>query len=205
MRLRQYLLQERDVLDLSNEISDFNDQIQQDCKEYLQLIKGKDPLFRGMKTEDEYGKKKIRKNRKSRIMPSDLFEKFNKWLEENGHNRRDRSIPVISDPSNAEIFGLAYYIFPIGKMSYSWIRANDINIDYSRTGWGGFGAIRLYFEDNKDTTEGFKSYFFTDRGFDEAYKNNYEIWINCKEYYFISANMLKGLAKWDQNKQRFVM
>ena len=32
----------------------------------------------------------------------------------------------------------------------------------------------------------FHEYFHTDEGFDKAYKNGYEMWINCKEYYYIN-------------------
>lgn len=34
----------------------------------------------------------------------------------------------------SDVFGAPYYIFPMGKFSYSWIEANDVNMSDSFTG-----------------------------------------------------------------------
>ena len=203
MKFYNYL-KEKDILDVSYDISDLNDKIQQNCKQYLRLIQGKDPLFRGMDMDDHYGKKKVRKNRMSQGMSDELFKEFNKWLEKNGHNRRDKSISVITDPEHAETFGRAYYVFPLDKMSYSFVKAMDINMDDPRTDWSP-NLLRQHLNVSEENNRDLGSFFFTDKGFDKAYKNNFEIWINSDSYYYISAPFLKGIAKWDQNKQRFVM
>ena len=206
MRLYKYI-NEKDVLDLNNEIGDMNDKIQENCGPYLKLIKGKDPLARGMKTTtDDTGVKQVRKDRESKGMSEDIFKEFNQWLEKNGHNRKDKSISVLSNPINLGMFagsGIIAYVFPIGKFSYTWIKATDVNMD-SKTGWDE-NAVEMYLRNDTDTTEkGFENYFFTDKGFDKAYRAEWEIWINCDYYYFVSKAALRtAKMKWDPNKQKF--
>jgi hypothetical protein len=44
-----------------------------------------------------------------------------------------KSIKAVSN-KEYNMFGKLYYIFPIGKFNYSWLRALDLNIDFARTG-----------------------------------------------------------------------
>jgi len=113
-------------------------------------------------------------------------------LQKNGHNRRDNS--AIAAYVEPRIFGRPYYIFPMGKFSYSWIEAEDVNIDDWRTGWGR-STTNYYVFWNDEMKNGvttrlkkpFKDYFHTDEGIETAAKKGYEVWFNCKRYMFISS------------------
>lgn len=205
MRLYNYL-NEMDVLDLSNMISDMNDKIEQDCKPYLSLIKGKNPLARGLKAaKDKVGIKQVRKDRVPSGMDYETFKKFNKWLQDNNHNKRDKSISVSPKPEGLEMFagssGIIAYVFPIGKFSYSWIKAKDVNIHDPKTGWDDEMLWDLLW-DYED--EEFENFFFTDEGFNTAYKNGYEIWINANKYYYVAIDALQTVKmSWDTKDQRF--
>ena len=212
MRLYNFL-NEKDVIDLNNQLQEFNDNIHKYCKPYLNMIKGKEePLMRGMtiKGDNFIDVKKVRKNRKAQGMLDNEVEVLNKWLEENGHNKRNVSVMCKNpkDPSKLELFGdNVCYIFPIGKMSYTYIRADDINIDDRRLGWKP-EAIKDHLIDGEENLRylslGFEEYFVTDRSIDDAYYNNYEIWINCDKYFYVDLDKLDTVgSSWDQKEQKF--
>lgn len=121
-----------------DEVSYLNKIIQEDCQPYLKLIGriNNNVFTRSMRPatldNKQYGIKKVRKNRESQGMPSQIFKQFNKWLEENKHNRRDKSVSVSAE--SHELFGDRFYFFAIGKLSYSWVESRDVNLDDLRTG-----------------------------------------------------------------------
>jgi len=126
-----------EIRDYLTEIVNANEKIERDCKPYLKLLKGREPLYRGMKVGigiDEIGKKKVRKGRKARGMSDEkLNAAINKWLKSEGHVRRDRC--VITSPSVHQVkrlssmleFSNVYYVFPIGNLKYTWIESKDFN------------------------------------------------------------------------------
>lgn len=194
MRLSRYI--NEDIIDDVEKIHSFNESIHKKCKPYLNLIKGKRPLIRQMYM-DEIGIKKVRQDRASRGMGSYQAAVLNNWLQENGHVRRDKSVICISRPHLN--FGRNYYIFPIGKFDYTFVESEDINFNDRDTGWYRdtvSDAIRLDFELSKpDLKKPFKDYFHTNKKFNMAYDLEYEMWIKCKEYYYIVE------WAWDENKQ----
>lgn len=200
------------------EIDDLWDDIKKKCKPYLGLLKGKQPLFRGIHdvsgtrittTDMVFGIKKVRKNRISKGTPAKEFKLLNKWLEGNQHARRDRSISVTASQDTATFFGQNSWIFPIGKFDYSWVRSPDMNHTNKNTGYF-VSKWDLNDPEKQATIEEFlyayyagtldirtkqadlKHFVTTNKGFDEAYRKGYEIWIDCKEYYYILVKSKAG-------------
>lgn len=210
MRLYKFL-NEKDILDLYDQVQEFNDNVKKYCKPYLRLIKGKEPLVRGMspKGDQFIDVQNVRKNRIPFGMTDSEANALNNWLEQNGHNRRDKSVMCknAKDPNKLLLFGTSVcYIFPIGNISYTFIRADDANLEDKRTGWD-YDAItdHLIADENPNYLKlSFEEYFVTDRSFDDAYWNHYEIWINCDKYFYVNMSKLEILkSKWDGNKQIF--
>lgn len=185
----------KDYLNKKQKMEELNNKIHENCKFYLQLIKPLgDPLYRGMDTKSvKLGKKKVRKNRIPSGTDKFVFKNLNEWLEKKGHNRRDVSFMTSSNKLHVQkFFSTPYFIFPIGKFSYTWIKSKDLNLEDSKTGWDN-NFLKFYDYENNEWIQGqnevdFESYFTTDKGFNIAYKNGYEIWINCDYYYYIKCS-----------------
>jgi len=225
MRLTRYLIES----DFSAE--DVFDDIKKKCKPYLRLLKGKEPLYRGLhdisdakatQVEDEedvlinrtdvglgYGIKKVRKNRKPKGTPDKDFRLLNKWLDGNQHARRDKSISTTTDKLHVQLFGNNSWVFPIGKFDYSWVKSPDMNHTNKNTGYFVSSwdlsdpekqatiseFLRAYYSGTLDVRTkqaDLKHFVTTNKGFDEAYRKGYEIWIDCKEYYYVLVRNKDG-------------
>ena len=185
MRLQQYLNENITTVEELNEL------IHKNCKYYLKLTEGKYIFKRGMSSDiDIFGKKKVRQNRRPRGMDKNIFGKLNTWLDQSNHVRRDKAVIATNIINNISQFGVTYWIFPIGKFNYTWLKANDMNItDYS-TEWDPTAVIEFFrFGEVRSElmTGNFEDYFTTNKGIKIAYKNEYELWFSCKEYYYIKA------------------
>jgi len=210
MRFKQYL-QERLKPKEVPTLDEINSIIQKDCKPYLKLLKGKEPLYRGVNSPDVFGKKNTKKDRIPRGSSNYEFGFINQWLIKNGHNNRKDNIMICtSDYKRAQRFGIVCYVFPIGKISYTWIDAKDFNENNWSTGWYSTFIIDYLenvdfnlnnFEDNPSMKEyeknynykmskPFADYFHTDENFNTAYEKGYEIWFKCKSYYYIMLDYL---------------
>ncbi len=171
--------------------------IQKDCKYYLNLTKG-NIFTRGMTVSNFFGKKEVRQDRIPKGMNQDTADNFNEWLKKNGHLMRHNAVIAISpkDPSSISMytkFGKNHWIFPIGKFSYTWIEAKDVNITDVRTKWNDMIIDHLFnpeidFEVDVILPKPFEQYFHTNKGIKIAYRNQYEIWFNCKEYYYVKID-----------------
>ena len=205
MRLLHYI--NESVIQEIDSVDDFNELMHKNCKPYLKLIQGKDhPLYRGMSSYHGWmGEKKVRQDRIPKGMGSYQAALLNTWLKSKGHVRRDKAV-MASSSSHVRIHGDRYFIFPIGKFDYTWIRANDINIDDPLTGWyqGAVqDAIEYGFDDMKDykrLPKEFDEYFYTNKGFNIAYEEGYEIWMNPKSYYFAR----EGRFEWDRYAKEII-
>jgi hypothetical protein len=172
--------------------------IKRDCKKYLGLLKGKEPLRRGMTISLQDGilfKRSVRQDRKARLTVPERSGIANKWLEKNKHVRRDRA--VIASSKERKVFGYEYYIFPIGKFNYTWIRGKDWNFR-SEHGWDGaevgiLGPGKIIEMLDKQQRDG---NIVTNKGWDNMYKNGFEVWMDCKEYYFIERHYLTKDVIW---------
>lgn len=230
MRLNKYLIEAKGVS--AEDI--FND-IKKKCKPYLRLIKGREPLYRGIhditgskatfydeedvlvnKTDVGlgYGIKKVRQDRIAKGTRKTDFKLVNKWMEGNGHVRRDKAVSVTSSLLAAKFFGSNSWIFPIGNFNYSWVKSPDFNhtnkaVGYFTADWECdtdldatiWEFLQAYYNGTLDsrTKQADLEYFVTtNKGFDEAYKKGYEIWISCKEYYYILVRNKDGFNyKWE--------
>ena len=218
MKFKQYLTE---MLQPS-QLIEMNQLIHKNCKPYLKLIKGKMPLYRGMNDKNVIwgdiwtGEKKVRTNRRSRggTKPQN-FKIINDWLQKHNHNRRDNSIMCISDITRLAMFGMSYTIFPVGKMSYTWIESHDFNYSNDTSGWqGGMNHYIEHIKAGESTEEMYNregvfkmkksviQYFHTDERFNEGYAKKYEFWIKCKSYYYVNAQTDE--LEWDKNKQIFL-
>ncbi len=179
MRLNNYLNEG------NYELEEFNELIKKDCKYYLDLVDN--CIFtRGMHPGRILGKKTVRQDRTPKGMEDDIFKKFNKWLVDNGHLKRDNVVIASSLNKPVTMFGRNHYIFPIGKFNYTFVKTEDINISSSKSGWHQ-DTVEEYFENPKTFDKlpvPFHTYFVTNKHIKKAYQHQFEIWFDCKEYYF---------------------
>ena len=162
--------------------------IMKNCKHYLGLLRGRDPLVRGMKIYVGEGglgvlwKRSVRQDRRSRMSGPKRREVINKFLEEFGHVRRDRAV-IASSKGRVE-FKPWYRIYPIGRFDYSWVRSRDWNFDEGQ--WPGVDLawmepdVLLRVLKDQDGIGN----IVTNKRFGVAYDKKYEIWMGCKDYYF---------------------
>lgn len=215
MRLQQHISESR-----SKEIpfDGINELIHKNCKKYLSLIKGREPLYRGMDNEPSLGLKSVRKDRRPYGMTKLEAAHLNNWLEKDGHARRDRSIMATSNKDNVRMFGESYYVFPLDPIvKYTWVETADINLDDDQ-GWhsmmvpawivldGGIPKNTLMSDDyaqkvTKNLKKPFEDHFHTNEGWKTAVKKEYEMWIECNEYYFARTD----LFHWGYKKQELFL
>ena len=208
MRLKQYLTNEA-VTWTPDDMEIFAKAIVKNCKPYLKLLKGRNPLVRGMTREQAAtygaGKKTVRKDRISRAgLDPKKTERANEWLDSIGAARRDKSVIAISKPK-LQLFGPEHWIFPEGKFKYTYVKSDDFNSS-NRSGWepAKFWVwLKIRAGGDKEKLDKFEKALFTEefnpkklfginKGFDEAYNKGYEIWFECKKYYFIELESPSG-------------
>jgi len=207
MRFIQHLNESSPQLEIPSNI--FNDEIHKNCKQYLKLIKGLDPMARGMYSYYEFGIKDVRKDRHPYGMSNKTANEFNKWLASQGHTRRDISVLCTSNTKSAELFGRINWIFPKDRIkSYTWVDTDDVNT-YGANGWqpntisAGLiqsegGELSTYSQLAIDElSKPFPDFFHTNYLFRKAHAKGYEMWIDCDKYYYVSMSY----HKWNKNKQ----
>jgi len=237
MRLNKYLIEANDKISAKDLFTD----IKKKCKPYLSLLKGKEPLYRGIHDTSDakttlalydkfgnpiekpnnsdigagigYGIKKTHKDRKPKGSGDVDFKLLNKWLAGNGHARRDQSISVTADKVTADFFGSNSWVFPIGNFNYSWVKSPDMNHKNAKEGYyvGHFypdepsiwDFLRAYYGsgimDSQTKKGDLANFITTNKGFNEARKKGYEIWFDCKEYYYILVMSNEGYNyKWKE-------
>jgi len=197
--------------------------IKNDCKPYLKTISNKTPFMRGiakvkssLKYPDPgfirtYGLTHVRQDRmglsnrsNTKIDGVMFFDLLNKWLRENGHADRSKSISCTSDNGTAGYFGSPFFIFPTGKFDYTYVKSPDFNEDSL---WWAADVMETYLKywarGDLRPFEAMNEFdpdraFTTNKGINEAWKNGYEIWFQCKSYYYIDAyqNTWDRLARW---------
>jgi hypothetical protein len=128
---------------------------------------------------------------------------LNKWLESQGHARRDQSVICTSNPDHARDFGRPYYIFPIDPVSkYTWINTADVNIR-GAMGWGSYTieawtSSQINGFDNISDMEKrvlgelqipFEDFFNTNNGYSFCHNKGFEMWIDCNEYYYAMVDV----------------
>jgi len=171
----------------SGELLYFLNKVKKECKPYLKLLSGRTPLYRSMnRIIVNMGQKNVRKNRIPMGTPSNVFPKINKWLQENGHVRRDRC--VIARSEKNYLFGRPYIIFPISRINYTWVSAVDWNED-DVSGWNPYTLEDYFIHPNKETERFLKTHITTNKGFNIVYNKAYEIWFDCDKYYYMDYEL----------------
>lgn len=180
-RLKQYIIESTIAQSRYDDFVELKKVVTKDCKKYLGLLKGKKPFMRGVVTGSDHFipvyeegpftlcKKKVRQNRRPRGTDIQTFNKLNKVLEKEGHVRRDRAVMATASRSNAGNFGRVSFIFPIGNFNYTYVERGDFNL-------------------TNRPEEYHEGMFITNKGFDIAYREEYEIWMDPKEYYFLDPD-----------------
>jgi hypothetical protein len=182
-------------------------QIKHFCKDYLKLFKGKMPLFRGIHGISKIGNKPVRQDRTPLGTSSEAFKFVNKWLNKKGWPRRDRSVICTSNESWANDFGNPRMIFPVEMKGYAWIESTDFN-DHSfsdkAVSKGGrpkswdIGTLEWMTEHSQDekrfdrANKYLETFIHGNKHFDIAYNRKYEIWFDCKRYYYLTIVAMAG-------------
>jgi len=212
MRLKQHINESQEELDLDN----INTHIHKNCKQYLKLIGHRRPLLRGMsrdRLDDPYvGIKDVRKDRMPFGMSKEEANFLNAWLQKNGHARRDQSVMCTADSGHIETFGDPFMIFPLDPIKkYTWLHSQDMNID-GDAGWEWATLMAWMKNEKGEATDvqkntlsrlkmPFADFFTTNKEFNYAYNNGYEMWIDCDKYYYVLTG---GWSKWDAVRQMVV-
>lgn len=165
------------------------DLIKRDCQPFLKEVDydpfDKYPLFRGMQTDNYFIKKNVnlvdRKPVDMGLMTHDQINKY--FTQEYGAPFRD-ALFATGSFIDAEGYGNAYYIFPIGEFKYLWSsKIGDL--------YGDMNNISR----QTDTPFDQKALFnFLDWGnyqttnLKRALNGSSEIMIRCKQYYALEVN-----------------
>ena len=203
MRLKNYLIElydpqtgEKLGSDFDESVNIFADLVRKNCGPYLKALKGKEPFIRGMRQVEKYyfphisgGKKPTRQSREPKLFPKEAFGPLNNYLEKQGGARRDKSV-IATTISRTLSFGPMYWIFPIGRLKYSYVTSHDFNEDSGI--WDPKRAVTFFLgnyppAEKKDYEEYFKNKIIHNKNLEKAYEHQYEIWFECKEYYFFLA------------------
>jgi len=212
MRLTGYINETYKAIE---DIDNLNARIQKDCKPYLKLIRqSKEPMYRGMLNKGEMGIMDVRQDRRPMQMDYHAAKYLNDWLAKEGHARRDKSVLCSPGTDLLKIFGKPFYIFPIGKVKYTFIESEDINFTNTKTGWQGdmancFWVFRdQQFRHNNYTycerqmtsiRKPFKDYFHS-KDFMYGYRQKWEFWFECKQFYFCKM----GDYVWDDKYEQLI-
>jgi len=175
--------------------------LKSDCSKYLKLIHGMEPFKRGMRqigNEVFLNKKQTYDKRETR---GDAFDYksllfINAWLKRNGHYPRNKNIIICSTSHRTSIFGNRYYIFPIRMEGYTFLRAEDFNIDDTFWDISEIGySIEDIMSGEEEETKAEKhldtllnASFVSNKNIEEAHTKEYEIWFKCNEYYYIDVD-----------------
>lgn len=201
MRLKEYITENDNIRDEFIEqlnVNQLSILIKRNCKPYLKLLKKREPLFRAMQFYDgNIGLWKVRKNRNPKMMTNDLFKILNQYLKKRELPLRSKSMICTSDEHHTRTFGGdTFFVFPKGNFKFAMVKSNDIN--YSRSMWDLSELSKLAFEylkykDNNDLDRLYTLFDISidgnsQKAFDEAYKNGYEMWFDCDSYYYVRLN-----------------
>jgi len=208
MRLQEYITEDKEIL--IHDINELVTLLKKDCKKYLKLLKGRTPLFRGIRrTSSIVGLKKQRKDRRPQQMPESALHFIDDYLKDNKFPLRSESM-ICS--SNIELIrrwfssGRICFVFPKGTFRFAIVRSGDMNFDNEKTGYDNY---ELYDKIEDFLYTGAKDTYNeillkldlnidgnSQKVFDEAYNKKYEMWFDCKEYYYVDiSDPLSVIAK----------
>jgi hypothetical protein len=215
MKFKKYLLENKVTTSKSLISNEMREKILKECGPYLKLVRdSRRFIYRGLSSllpipgrDIEYeGIISVRQNRKS-AMDAKTAKELNDWLEKHGHIRRDNAMIGISSYHSADFFGTPCWVFPIGNFNFTFAKTRDLNMNHNN-GWRE-NTIEDYFRykksmdkhgwdsmDDKEaerTIELFENAFTTNKDFKRAANNGFEIWFDCKKYFYVKAE--KGVEE----------
>lgn len=188
---------------------EFVESVQRDCKFYLNLLRGKTAFLRSMHSNAALGTKKVRKDRMPRGMTEKVFHLLNKFLEENGHLKRDNVVFANSSRTVLEKYfddADIYAIFPKGKFNYTWFKSVDVNVYYHGK-WDPDIMYAYFTKKGPDRVYGMtekerlvfeaklKEMFVTNKNIHIPHEKGFEIWFDCKEYYYLRLPFYEAIRK----------
>ena len=215
MRLKGYI-NEGKIQDLSNfPPEEIVKQIKTNCKKYLKLLGNKHPVYRGMNIRGDtigssvIGTKVVRQNRNPQGTEPKAFKFVNQWLDKKGWPRRDKSVICTSDDGYAASFNELYYIFPVdSNYGYAWVESQDFNDQHiemysEKRIWGSdfvessvngqyYGDFIGYEDGEANAIEHLNKFVHGNKRFNTAYSNEYEIWFDCKQFYYLRDDIVSG-------------
>ena len=109
-----------------------------------------------------------------------------KWDLKKIIDDRSKSIFAGSDPTRLFLFSKNIYeIFPIGKFNYTFIKVTDINMSGGKYD-NEIMALKNYDMEGDpfDYLDNIDDVIKTNKGIKEAHDKKYEIWFDCKKYYY---------------------
>ena len=181
-RLNRYITeQEEDGLDTFIEV------VQKNCKPFLREIKGSgDLVYRGIddkKGINGWGKLKVRKNRKPRLVKAGLHKILDGHLHEKfGWYPRSEGLFCGSEKVAGHFGYFLFAIFPIGKFKYIWKK--DVGVLY-----GLYDIYSFKKSKREKTLEKIMNEIsnYTNKNLKQGIKGNKtnktEYIIKCNEYY----------------------
>jgi len=100
---------------MSEDLSIAFQSIKNDCKPFLQEIKGAGFIYRGIKNTSWFIKKTTRSNRNPMNMTQRNLELYDKVFKEKfGWKPRSEGVFTSADLDDMHMYGSIYYFFPIG-------------------------------------------------------------------------------------------
>lgn len=185
-----------DQRDYEGEAQTWSLMIQRDCGEYLSMVEDPFSLYKGSKEEYRFEKKAVRLEGRKAVEMNPMHKvAINKvWTEQFGAPFRD-SLFVFGDAGDAEFFGTAHYVFPIGKFEFLWspkvwdlnykTRSMIIHTDLDDSD-PGTGSSEM--KDVRRLMKAVQNAGYQNTDLEDAIDSGNEIMIRCKEYYIMEAN-----------------
>lgn len=192
------------IQEQENDVGEIVEKIISDCQPFLDAIDGEVNeyrMYRGIKSNEDFMKKKIRSNRKSSSTPSRVQEAIDDYFEEQfGIRYRSNSMFASGSSTTVHNYGNPYIVFPIGKYQILWSKQiEDLFMDLPRD-----LRLETNVEDLSEEQLKEKIYnFFNNSNYQEgnlksAIKSENEIMITGKGYYAISEEFFDEMNLGDE-------
>lgn len=194
MRLYNYLNEDEGVFQFYNPseketLKKAWDIIQKDCKPFLKDIRNaRNFLYRGMKEQKNFVKKKVRTDRSPMNTPEDLHELYDRYFKEKfGWNARSNAVFANGNSLEASQYGREFMIFPIGNYKFVWSpEVEDLFVNPITRG------LKRSDERNNEgfyqkVKEELDSVNYTDKNMALAIRSKNEIMIGTESYYALNV------------------
>lgn len=177
--------------------------IQRDCAPFLQAVKKKGLLYRGIKkiwknksrnipmsvksdeTNIEFWKKNVRQDRRAMDTFDDLHIDLDNWFNKKfGIKARTQSIFCFADPKDTENYGVPCIVFPIGPIKYVWSpNVPDLFYKIPRN---------ISAKEVPSTMSALK---YTDKRLSDMVTTRSEVMIQCDSYYIFPLEYEEQIKK----------